>query len=256
MKKIRLPLLAAIVLVFLLKWGWDHRPWKELLFQGYVEGEYVYVASPISGRLEKLGVQRGDSVGSGQTLFELEKNPEQQQQAEAQARALLAQQNVERSRELIKSRSISVQDYDKAESELKTATEALGQLQWKLDQKNQSAKEAAYVQDTYFVAGEWVTEGRPVVSLLPPDHIKIRFFVDAATRASLQKGQSLRLKIFGGDQNLSASISYLSSQAEYTPPVIYSNDTRAKLTFLVEAKPEPASLALLNPGQPVEVVLK
>lgn len=256
MKKLRLPVLGTLLFLLLLNWGWDHRPWKETVFQGYVEGEYIHVASPIAGRLEKLAVHRGESVTPGQLLFELEKNPEQEQQAEAKARTLFAEKNVNRSRDLIPSRSISAQDLDRAESEFSTATEALAQIQWKLDQKKQPAKESAFVQDTYYVQGEWVNEGRPVLSLLPPGNIKIRFFVDAATRAQLQAGQPLRLKIFGGDQNLSASISYLSSQAEYTPPVIYSNDTREKLTFLIEAKPDPSALPQLHPGQPVEVVLK
>jgi HlyD family secretion protein len=48
-------------------------------------------------------------------------------------------------------------------------------------------------------------------------------------------------------------ISYVSPDAEYTPPVIYSREMRAKLVFLIEAKPrQPAGL---RPGQPVDVTL-
>jgi HlyD family secretion protein len=247
---------AALVLMVACKWGWDHRPWKKIFFQGYVEGDYVYVASPVAGRLESLGVHRGESVVAGQALFQLDKNPEQQQMREAQARALLAEQNAQRSRELIKSKSISMQDNDQAESNLTTALENLSQIAWKLDQKKQSAQEEAYVQDTYFVQGEWVAEGRPVVSLLPPGNIKIRFYVNASTRAGLRQGQALRLNVFGSGSPVSAVISYLSSQAEYTPPVIYSNDTREKLTFLIEALPEISARSRLKPGQPVEVVVE
>lgn len=255
MKKYRVPILAALVLLVLLKFGWDHRPWKKEVFQGYVEGEYVYVASPVSGRLQQLAVHRGESVVPGQSLFQLEPEPERQQKEEGLARARLAEQNVKRMRDLIATQSVSVQESDQSESEMKAAAENLAQIQWKLDQKSQSAKQAAYVQDTFFVQGEWVVDGRPVVSLLPPENIKVRFFVDAATRAKLKAGRPVELRIFGGRAGLPGRISYLSSEAEYTPPVIYSNETRSKLTFLVEAKPDAAAISEFNPGQPVEVVL-
>jgi HlyD family secretion protein len=256
MKKYRLPILVGVVLLILLKVGWDHRPWKKVIFQGYVEGEYVHVASPVSGRLEELKVHRGESVQAGQTLFQLEPDPEKQQQAEADAKARLAVQNADRSRNLIKTNSISSQDLDKAESELKAANEAMAQIAWRLKEKSQSSEEAGYVQDTFFVKGEWVEQGRPVVSVLPPGNVKIRFFVHAQQRADLRIGQPVRVKIFGGSEPIDATLTYLSSDAEYTPPVIYSNDTRATLTFLVEAKPKNSGdISRLTPGQPVEVVL-
>lgn len=55
------------------------------VFQGYVEGKYVYVASSQSGRLTKLSVARGEDVREGQPLFRLEEEPETAAEREAQS---------------------------------------------------------------------------------------------------------------------------------------------------------------------------
>lgn len=223
------------------------------VFQGYVEADYLHVASPVAGRLLDLSVHRGDKTAFGQPLFRLEPNPESEQASEARARLTLAEQNWERAKQIMPSGSIPRQQYDQAESEWKAAREALSQIQWRLDQKTQVAPGAAYVQDTFYVPGEWVPEGRPVVVLLPPERIKIRFFVNAATLATLHAGDRLSVRLYGSDESLPATINYLSTKAEYTPPVIYSNETRDKLTFLIEAAPDSAVRERLHPGQPVEI---
>ena len=231
-------------------------PWKTLKFQGYMEGEYVYVASPVAGRLEKLAVHRGDDVQPSQILFNLEPEPECQQQAQVQAQLVLAGQNLQRARELIVSHSISQKEYDQTESEEKALSQSLAQIQWRLDQKKQTARSSAYVQDTFYVQGEWVPEGRAVVSLLPPENIKVRFFVDASLLPKIKAGQVLSMRAFGLHEDIPGRVIYISKKAEYTPPVIYSNETRSKLTFMIEAMPDSTQSDKLHPGQPVEIKLK
>jgi len=84
----------------------------------------------------------------------------------------------------------------------------------------------------------------------------LRFFVPEPLIGSLRTGQELAVTIDGTSGPLSAAISYISPQAEYTPPVIFSRETRAKLVFLVEARPDPGVAARLHPGQPVDVRLE
>jgi len=108
------------------------------------------------------------------------------------------------------------------------------------------------VQDTFFVGGEWVPAGRPVASILPPGNVKARFYVPETLLASMQIGRPLEIRC-DGCQSIDAKVSYISSQAEYTPPVLYSKESRGKLLFLVEAR---LSNAQLRPGQPVDVRLK
>jgi HlyD family secretion protein len=135
------------------------------------------------------------------------------------------------------------------------AREALAQAEWRLEQKSVRAPREGRVTDTLYVEGEWVPAGSPVVTLLPPAHIKVRFFVQERILGSVRVGQSVSVRCDGCGEPIAAQVSYISPQAEYTPPVIYSRENRAKLVFLVEARPAPAEAARLHPGQPVEVRL-
>jgi HlyD family secretion protein len=105
----------------------------------------------------------------------------------------------------------------------------------------------------FFRQGEYVQAGQPVVALLPPANIKLRFFVPESELAALKLGQAIRVRCDGCGAPVVATLSHIASQAEYTPPVIYSNSQRARLVFMVEAKPEPADAARLHPGQPVDI---
>jgi HlyD family secretion protein len=121
-------------------------------------------------------------------------------------------------------------------------------------QKAQRAPRAALVADTFYSAGEWVQAGMPVVSLLPPENIKLKFFIPEAQRGALKIGQEVSVRC-DGCQPVSAKISYVAPQAEYTSPLIYSKENRAALVFLVEARPKAEDAVKLHPGQPVEIKL-
>ena len=142
-----------------------------------------------------------------------------------------------------------------AEADVATAQAALKQAEWKLAQKSVTAPATAMVQDTLYVQGEWVPAGSPVVSLLPAENIKVRFFVPEQRLASLRMGQAVKINCDSCAAPMVAHVSYVAPQAEYTPPVIYSQESRSKLVFLIEAKTSPADAVKLHPGQPVEVAL-
>jgi HlyD family secretion protein len=92
--------------------------------------------------------------------------------------------------------------------------------------------------------------------MLPPANVKVRFFVPQTIVGSLAAGRAVSIQCDGCAADIPATISYVSSQAEYTPPVIYSNEKRSKLVFMVEARPSLADAPKLRPGQPVSVTLK
>jgi HlyD family secretion protein len=134
------------------------------------------------------------------------------------------------------------------------ARSALAQTQWRERQKQQRAPVAALVADTYFEPGEWVNAGQPVVALLPPGAVRARFFVPEAELGALALGQAVELRCDGCAAPVAARIDFIASRAEYTPPVIYSNEQRARLVFMVEARPDrKEDAARLKPGQPVDV---
>jgi HlyD family secretion protein len=290
------------------------------VYQGYVEGEFVQVASPIGGALETLNVARGQMVMAGAPLFVLEHATEAAAvaQAAAQSNAAAARlENLRRSRRtpeldaaraqvanaeaalrlstqqqaqqeklaqagfiseiaLTTARSARERDaaqlanaraqlataqlsigrgaeLDAAAADADAARAALMQAQVRLAQKSPPAPAAAQVQDTYFTVGEWVPASAPVVSLLPPGNVKLRFFVAETAVATVKPGQPVNVSCDACGAGLTARVTYVSAQAEYTPPVIYSRESRSKLVYLVEARPEGDAVNKLTPGQPVEV---
>jgi HlyD family secretion protein len=289
-------------------------------WQGYIEGEFVLLASPYAGQLQKLYVRRGDAIEAGKPVFALEQESERAARAEAEQRMKSAQARLEnlqgprrqpeiaalreqvnqakaalqlsranlaREEELFKkgfsskarlddARTAQQRDSAKvketeaqlsnalqpvgreneregAEAEIAAAKAALAQAAWRLEQKSVAAPVAALVQDTYFVEGEWVPAGRPVASLLPPANVKARFYVAETVVGSLAPGKTVEIRCDGCGAPVAARITYISSQAEYTPPVLYTREQRGKLLFLVEARPSLADAARLRPGQPIDV---
>jgi HlyD family secretion protein len=142
-----------------------------------------------------------------------------------------------------------------AAADLEGARAALAQADWRLAQKSVRAPQDGIVTETIYVQGEWVPAGSPVISLLPPQNIKVRFFVPEKILGTIRIGQSVSLTCDGCKSQIKAPVSYIAPQAEYTPPVIYSKENRAKLVFMIEARPIPSEAVLLHPGQPVEVKL-
>ncbi|MBK6335396.1 MAG: HlyD family efflux transporter periplasmic adaptor subunit [Betaproteobacteria bacterium] len=142
-----------------------------------------------------------------------------------------------------------------AEADARAAREVLAQADWRLAQRAIPAPAAGRVHDTYYAVGDWVPAGSPVASVLPPAGVKLRFFVPETSLGRLQRGQKVGVVCDGCPAPVAATIDFIADRAEFTPPVLYSRDNRAKLVYRVEARPEPAAAARLHPGQPVDVTL-
>jgi len=139
-----------------------------------------------------------------------------------------------------------------AQANVNAAQQALRQANWRNNQKSQLAPQAGQIAEVFFRAGEVVTAGQPILSLLPPSNIKLRFFVPESEIATIKPGQIVQVSCDQCSTSIQAQISRIANQVEYTPPVIYSNSQRAKLVFMVEAKPMPNSTPL-HPGQAIDV---
>jgi HlyD family secretion protein len=291
-------------------------------YQGYVEGEFVHVASSVGGRLDRLLVAEGQRVPAGTPLFALESENEaaarrqarqQLSAAEAQLedlrtgkrpqeldviRAQLAQAVAEEKRssaDLVRDEALykaeviprarldetraraasdaarirelrsqldvaglsARQEQIKAQAaNVAAARAALEQADWMLHQKAVSAPGPALVFDILYREGEWVQAGSPVVRLLPPENIKVRFFVPEAVVGTLSVGKDVVLRCDGCPAEIPAKVTYISTVSEYTPPIIYSNETRSKLVYMIEARPSADKAPDLHPGQPVEVRMR
>jgi len=133
------------------------------------------------------------------------------------------------------------------------ARAALAQAEWRLSQRHVVSPVAALVADTYARAGETINAGVPVVSLLPPENILVRFFVPETELATMHVGDRMAIGCDGCAPGMAATVSFIAPQPEYTPPVIYSESNREKLVYLIEAHPSPEQAVQLKPGQPVDV---
>ncbi len=250
-------------------------------YQGYAEGRFHYIASNNAGILKQLLVARGDAIKVDQTLFILDPLPEKALYEQAAAEVKQAEQTIEqqtanlalakityeRQQELFQRQATNAQKRDETKSDFEVAIAELANSQanlnaakanlikaeWDQQQKTIASPLEGFVFDTYFQTGEVVPANQPVVSLLAKPDIKIVFFIPEKKYSQMKYGQLIQIHCDGCPKNLTAKISYISATAEYTPPVIYSNDTRDKLVFRIEALPENNSGYIFHPGQPVIV---
>ena len=129
----------------------------------------------------------------------------------------------------------------------------MGMAEWRLAQRTVTAPVGGRVSDVLAQPGETMAAGAPVVSILPPENIFVRFFVPETALSGLHRGDAVSFGCDGCQRGLAGTISFISPTAEYTPPVIYSESTRAKLVYRIEARPRPDQAVLFNPGQPISV---
>jgi HlyD family secretion protein len=141
-----------------------------------------------------------------------------------------------------------------AERNVAAEEAALAQARIQLDRRVLTAPASGRVEETFYEPGERVSEGQPVVSLLPDANRKIRFFLPETELSRARIGQRIDVACDGCSEGLAAEIDLIATEAEFTPPILYSKDSREKLVFRVEARPLDAA-AELKVGQPVDVRL-
>lgn len=252
--------------------------------QGYIEGRYTYMATSVSGRLQKLLVQRGAKVKAGDLLFTLDPQPEMDAYMAAlgnEEQARLEQEvikpNIEyakltynRYQSLVPKNAIQQsqldsakanydslqQQLDKATAAVNTAKATAAQAAWTNAQKLVRAPVDAFVFDTYYRLGEYTQAGQAVISLLAPEDIKAIFYISEKYLGSIQLNESVDVRCDGCAKSIRGHISFISPAAEFTPPVIYSTETNVKLIYRIEATFNPDVAYQLHPGQPVAVTFR
>ena len=142
-----------------------------------------------------------------------------------------------------------------AQQEVNAAQAQLAQAEWRVQQKTQRIPVAGDVVDLLYREGEWVPQGSPILSLLPPANVKARFFVPQLVLGRLALGQTVQLHCDGCPAPIAAKVSFIAREVEFTSPIIYSKENRAALVFMVEARPSAEDARHLHPGQPLEVRL-
>jgi len=231
-----------------------HREAATREYQGWIEAYFIFVSPDESGRVETQPVREGDAVSVGSPLFTLDSELQRAAVAENQAAVTNARITYERAQELLKKNVGSQKAFDDAESALRTAEARLNSARTRLDRRRVLSPVAGSVQEVYFRVGEMVQAGRPIVSLLPPENVRVRFFVPQAVLPQVHIGDRIAVQCDGCAPDMIARVNFISAQAEFTPPVIYSQEERARLVFRIEALPErPQDVRV---GQPVSIALQ
>ena len=319
MKRLRpVLIIAAIAVLGLLVWLLFLRGDEARTLTGYIEGERVYLAAPVSGSVAALYVREGDRVAAGGRTFLIDPAIQQAQAEGAAAAVGAAEARAEdlrkgqRAEELsvfdaelqaaLASERVAEADYARieplvrqgiyaparldqvraardaaraqtaavrrrrevatlgartdaiaaAEQQAAQAGGGLSEARARLGQLAPVAPGAARVEEIFYRPGEWAPANAPVMALLPDHEVKLVFFVPEAEMARYRPGGTVRFSCDGCAAAGSARISWVSPRPEFTPPILYSQGSRDRLVYRVEARP--ANAATLNPGLPVDVV--
>ena len=246
---------------------------------GYAVGETAFIAAPQAGWVARIMVQRGDSVKAGEVLFTLDDTSQSAARDQAQASLALAggqmgeakasleltNKQLTRQRALLRNGAGTVQSFDIAKANYDQATAriaqivaqeaqaraALANIVYQLSERNVVARTTGRVEDVFFRIGEYAPAMTPVVSILPPQNVFVRFFIPETQFAHVRMGQRVAISCDGCTTGITAAISFISQREEFTPPVIFSIGNREKLVFKIEARARGG--LKLNPGQPVQV---
>ena len=222
--------------------------------QGWIEGVFVFVGPDEAGRVEQMHVREGDPIKADAPLFSVDAELQQADLRVAEAALANSQNAFERAQQLLKSGSGSQKAFDDAQANLLEADARTKAARTRLARRELSSPVTGTVQQIYYRPGEMVPAGKAVLSILPPGNVKVRFFVQQAVLPKISLGDTIGVSCDGCPADITARISFIASSAEFTPPVIFSEEERGKLVFLVEALPDkPDSLRV---GQPVSVTLR
>jgi HlyD family secretion protein len=223
-------------------------------YQGWVEADMIFVSPDEPGRVIKLNVREGDQVKEGAPLYSVDDDLQRADLNQNNATLANAQQTYDRAAALSRTGSGTQANLDAAVSALRVAEARVNTSQTRLMRRSAFAPVSGSIQQIYFREGEMVPAQRPVLSIMPPGNMKVRFFVSETELPKVALGDEVRVTCDNCAGDLAAKIYFIATQAEYTPPVIYSLDERNKLVYLVQARPNnPDSLRV---GQPVSVFLK
>ena len=222
-------------------------------FQGWIEANLIFVGPDEAGRVDTLSVREGDKVDAKAPLFTLDDDLQRADLALNEAALKNAEQAFDRAKKLLTTQAGTQKTYDDAEAALRTAQARLNASQTRLARRKVASPVSGTVPQVYVRPGEMVSAGRPVLSLVPPGNMKVRFFVPEGMLPQIAHGDAVSVHCDGCPGEIKARVSFIAKSAEFTPPVIYSQTERAKLVFLIEALPDnPESLRV---GQPVDVTI-
>jgi len=142
-----------------------------------------------------------------------------------------------------------------AEAEVASADARLSQIDERLADARVVNPQAGTVLTTYVRAGEVVQPGQPLYSIADLSVVDVRAYATEPQLAALRTGQGATITLDAGNtrRTLSGQVTWIASEAEFTPTPIQTRDERADLVYAVKMRVD-NSEGLLKIGMPVDVM--
>jgi len=221
-------------------------------------------------QLRQIAAQRGASVSR---VGEVEK-----QIGVLETQRAIAQRNYERTKRLFGQQAATAQQLDQAERDYKTliaqieATRAqqrtaaqdivasdahVAQIRDQISKARVTNPVSGTVLATYVEAGEVVQPAQPLYRIANLDTLELRAYLGEAQLSQVKLGQVVQVTIDAGDdkrQTMPGTVSWISSQAEFTPTPIQTRDERSNLVYAVKVRVANRG-GTLKIGMPADVEL-
>ncbi|MCE5340346.1 MAG: HlyD family efflux transporter periplasmic adaptor subunit [Planctomycetaceae bacterium] len=286
-------LVGVIVILLMLFSYQYYLSRQNIPFTGYVISDNIYMSSSVSGTVFSVEVKRGQRVEIGTPLFQMDLTSltAQAEKIEAQIKEAESQKAVKQA-ELVSAEAekkfaisdmnrfvsikdaVSQQDIDAAleratkaganivsvqnqisaaASNIESCKAELRDIEHKIKELAPSSPVSGRIEELMYKPGEWAPANAAIISIVPDKEVKVRFYIPQNQLSKYSVGTKVAIACDGGPKDMTATVDFISTRPEYTPPVIYSLRTRDKLVFMAEAAPtQPQQLI---PGQPMDVQL-
>src|SRR6202162_2539299 len=169
-------------------------PGDDATFQGWIEADLIFVSPDETGRVETLSVQEGDQVEAGAPLFTVDADLQKADLQMQEATLKNAQQAFDRARDLLKTQAGTQKTFEDAEAALRTAQARLNSSRTRLDRRKVQSPVTGSVKQISSGVGKMWRAAKPVVALLPPDNLKVRFFVGEAVLPHVKLGDTVKIQ--------------------------------------------------------------
>lgn len=242
---------------------------KIIKVSGSIEGDDVRISFRVQGQIEELLTDEGMVIKKGDIVARLNKDELSKVKAEAEAALKLAEYQYKldyddyiRAENLLKGGAISAQKRDAAKTRMDTDSANIKKLRASLELANTKLgwADLASPLDGYILlksalTGEVVNSGAPVFTAVNLDNIWVTAYINETDIGKVKLGQKAYVQTdsYKG-KKYNGWISFISSQAEFTPKYIQTTEERVKYVYRIKVRVDNSSLDL-KPGMPADAYI-
>ncbi len=187
-----------------------------VILSGRIEADQtVTVAAEHAGRITHLGAAKGDDVGEGQILLRVDSATQEAALEKAAATLRQAQNDLERTVEMLKNGAVSVRDHENAQTLAALAKADFLEKKADLDRCQVASPIRAVVEQRFVETGEYVLPGAPVYRLVALERIKAAVELAEADALSVRRGDVAGFTVDTlPDMVFSGTVRYVATAAD------------------------------------------